>query len=243
MVIGGRSPTFIEGATSRVPKFDGDEVFPFLLRSHITVRHGLRKGTCSRTDQDGLQYLHCLQLFPACRAGLCAGSCLGTMWWDRMVSPPANILLLAIMSNRSVMQDRQHDLRFGLCMHGAQRLYVPFMTPRAPDVPSLTDPVADYSQCIPGAASSTTVATAPGSTTTPPTSTVPTTVPQGPSTTTTGATPTGSQIRAVEAPVYHFHLQNKGTSPMIPQCLLLLSPAVCCYTAHGIPERWPGAAG
>ncbi|TFK86887.1 carbohydrate-binding module family 1 protein [Polyporus arcularius HHB13444] len=72
-----------------------------------------------------------------------------------------------------------------------------------------------YSQCIPGAASSTTIATAPGSTITPPTSTVPTTVPQGPTTTSTGATPTGSQIRAVEGPVYHFYLQTNGGKPVL----------------------------
>ncbi|KAI0743572.1 hypothetical protein C8Q80DRAFT_1107408 [Daedaleopsis nitida] len=62
-----------------------------------------------------------------------------------------------------------------------------------------------YWQCVPGA-----VTSAPGTTVPPSTPTV--TVPQGPSTTSSAATPTGSQIRAVEAPVFHFYLQNKGMS-------------------------------
>lgn len=36
------------------------------------------------------------------------------------------------------------------------------------------------------------------------------TVPQGPTTTASGATPTGSQIRADQPPVYHFYLQSDG---------------------------------
>ncbi|KAI0823675.1 hypothetical protein BC628DRAFT_1449258 [Trametes gibbosa] len=65
-----------------------------------------------------------------------------------------------------------------------------------------------YSQCIPGVASEP-ASTVP-ITTIPPTPTTPTTVtaPQGPTTTASGATPTGSQIRADQPPVYHFYLQN-----------------------------------
>lgn len=66
-----------------------------------------------------------------------------------------------------------------------------------------------YSQCLPGAGPTTAPTTAP--TTTKPTTTVP-----GPTTTTTGgATPTGSQIRTVQDPVYHFYLQNSGTSVLL----------------------------
>lgn len=54
--------------------------------------------------------------------------------------------------------------------------------------------IVDYSQCLPGTGS-------PGSTTT---SSLP------PSTTSSGPTPTGSQIRTVQDPVYHFYLQNNG---------------------------------
>ncbi|KAI0780028.1 hypothetical protein C8Q74DRAFT_734696 [Fomes fomentarius] len=66
-----------------------------------------------------------------------------------------------------------------------------------------------YSQCVPGAETS-----APG-TSVPPTTTTAVTVPQGPTTTATGAAPTGSQIRAVEGPVYHFYLQNQGGGPVL----------------------------
>ncbi|OJT14522.1 hypothetical protein TRAPUB_8925 [Trametes pubescens] len=74
----------------------------------------------------------------------------------------------------------------------------------------------DYSQCIPGAASEP-ASTAPVATITPtpvpPSPTV--TVPQGPTTTASGATPTGSQIRADQPPVYHFYLQSDGTKPVL----------------------------
>ncbi|KAJ3514148.1 hypothetical protein NMY22_g14837 [Coprinellus aureogranulatus] len=61
-----------------------------------------------------------------------------------------------------------------------------------------------YSQCIPGAA-------APVPTTT---SSTPT-APNPPTQTQPGAAPTGSQIRTVTNPVYHFYLQDKGGVPML----------------------------
>ncbi|KAF5385913.1 hypothetical protein D9615_002549 [Tricholomella constricta] len=65
----------------------------------------------------------------------------------------------------------------------------------------------DYSQCLPGTATTT-----PGTTTTPTT----TTTPGGTSTTTTtGPSATGSQIRTVQDPVYHFYLQNSGGVPVL----------------------------
>ncbi|KAI0630393.1 hypothetical protein C8Q77DRAFT_1280451 [Trametes polyzona] len=73
-----------------------------------------------------------------------------------------------------------------------------------------------YSQCVPGAASEP-ASTAP-ITTIPPTPTAPSptaTAPQGPTTTASGATPTGSQIRADQPPVYHFYLQNDGGKPVL----------------------------
>ncbi len=216
----------MEGATSHVQKFDSDEVFPLLLRSHITIRHG--RGVRPRTNHDALRYLHCPQLLPARCARFCAGACLGTVWWSQLVSRFANVLEFG--SCGQPVGDAGQEARpahRALYARSSTTVRVTLITHlRAPVAPLLTDPVADYSQCIPGAASSTTIATAPGSTITPPTSTVPTTVPQGPTTTSTGATPTGSQIRAVEGPVYHFYLQNKGTSPALPQCLLLPPPAV-----------------
>ncbi|KAH9931121.1 uncharacterized protein BXZ73DRAFT_90199 [Epithele typhae] len=69
-----------------------------------------------------------------------------------------------------------------------------------------------YSQCVPGAATGSTSTAAPTSTTT-----SAGTAPQTPTSTSTGATPTGSQIRAVEGPVYHFYLQNQGTSHPSPR--------------------------
>ncbi|KAI0081241.1 hypothetical protein K474DRAFT_1688730 [Panus rudis PR-1116 ss-1] len=69
-----------------------------------------------------------------------------------------------------------------------------------------------YSQCVPGAASS----TIPAQPTSPPSTTVPTpTVVQPPSPTSTAATPTGSQIRAVQDPVFHLYLQNHGGKPVL----------------------------
>ncbi|KAH9892609.1 hypothetical protein C8Q73DRAFT_648830 [Cubamyces lactineus] len=67
-----------------------------------------------------------------------------------------------------------------------------------------------YSQCIPGSASES--STVPITTITPTPTTPPTTtVPQGPTTTSSSAaTPTGSQIRADQPPVYHFYLQSDG---------------------------------
>ncbi|KAF8973277.1 hypothetical protein BDZ97DRAFT_1912830 [Flammula alnicola] len=44
----------------------------------------------------------------------------------------------------------------------------------------------------------------------------PTTTPiTTPTTTITGPTPTGSQIRTVQSPVYHFYLQNSGGVPVL----------------------------
>ncbi|KAF8161088.1 hypothetical protein B0H34DRAFT_365708 [Crassisporium funariophilum] len=69
-----------------------------------------------------------------------------------------------------------------------------------------------YSQCLPGTA---TVTTKPVTTT--PVTTTPgggtTFVP--PTTTISGPTPIGSQIRAVQAPVFHFYLQNSGGVPVL----------------------------
>ncbi|PIL36209.1 hypothetical protein GSI_01870 [Ganoderma sinense ZZ0214-1] len=73
-----------------------------------------------------------------------------------------------------------------------------------------------YSQCIPGSG-----VTSPVPSNSPtPTTTV--TDPVPPSTTSTGATPTGSQIRAVEAPVYHFYLQNNGATSALRDSLSLV---------------------
>lgn len=63
-----------------------------------------------------------------------------------------------------------------------------------------------YSQCLPGAS------TTSGSTTSV-TTTVTTTTTS--TTTSTGPAPTGSQIRTVQDPVYHFYLQNKGGVPVL----------------------------
>ncbi|KIJ67933.1 carbohydrate-binding module family 1 protein [Hydnomerulius pinastri MD-312] len=54
-----------------------------------------------------------------------------------------------------------------------------------------------YSQCIPGTVSPTT------------------TVSGGPTSTSTGPTPTGSQIRADQDPVYHYYLQNQNGVPVL----------------------------
>ncbi|KAI0329405.1 hypothetical protein GY45DRAFT_1324998 [Cubamyces sp. BRFM 1775] len=72
-----------------------------------------------------------------------------------------------------------------------------------------------YSQCIPGSASES--STVPITTITPTPTTPPTTtVPQGPTTTSSSvATPTGSQIRADQPPVYHFYLQSDGGKPVL----------------------------
>ncbi|CAL1707580.1 unnamed protein product [Somion occarium] len=79
-----------------------------------------------------------------------------------------------------------------------------------------------YSQCVPGAAPPATTVTSatpppPSSTPTssPTTPTPPTTTTTPPTTTVTGPAPTGSQIRAVQDPVFHLYLQNKGGKPML----------------------------
>jgi len=66
-----------------------------------------------------------------------------------------------------------------------------------------------YSQCLPGASGS---SSGSGQTTVKPTTTVPSTTP---SSTISGPTPTGSQIRADQDPVYHFYLQNSGGVPVL----------------------------
>lgn len=73
----------------------------------------------------------------------------------------------------------------------------------------------DYSQCLPGTATVTTTTSTTKTTTTTTvgtttTTTSSTTTTGTATTTTTGATPTGSQIRTVQDPVYHFYLQNSG---------------------------------
>lgn len=67
--------------------------------------------------------------------------------------------------------------------------------------------ILDYSQCIPGTATT----DVPPPSTAPPTSTV------APPTTSTasGPAPTGSQIRAVNDPVFHFYLQDNGKSTLL----------------------------
>ncbi|KAI8992991.1 hypothetical protein BD414DRAFT_292422 [Trametes punicea] len=71
-----------------------------------------------------------------------------------------------------------------------------------------------YSQCIPGSASES--STVPITTITPTPIAPPTsTVPQAPTTTSSAATPTGSQIRADQDPVYHFYLQSDGGTPVL----------------------------
>lgn len=68
---------------------------------------------------------------------------------------------------------------------------------------------AYYSQCLPGAAPSsappTTTSVGSSGSTTPATAT----------STSTGATPTGSQIRTDQDPVYHLYLQAIGGAPML----------------------------
>ena len=79
----------------------------------------------------------------------------------------------------------------------------------------------DYSQCLPGNAppAPTTTVAGPAPTSAP-------TIPAPPTTTVSGPAATGSQIRAVQAPVYHFYLQNSGTCRSIIQfCLRLVLDA------------------
>ncbi|KAF9012320.1 hypothetical protein BDQ17DRAFT_1321372 [Cyathus striatus] len=72
----------------------------------------------------------------------------------------------------------------------------------------LTNPY--YSQCLPGSAPSSSNG---GSTSASTTHT--TTVSTTPTTTVSGPTPSGSQIRTVQDPVYHFYLQNTGGTPVL----------------------------
>lgn len=70
-----------------------------------------------------------------------------------------------------------------------------------------------YSQCIPGAASSSSA-----SVPTAPTSTSPvasSSSAQPPTTTSSGAAPTGSQIRSDQDPTFHFYLQNDEGVPVL----------------------------
>ncbi|KDR75900.1 hypothetical protein GALMADRAFT_248678 [Galerina marginata CBS 339.88] len=81
-----------------------------------------------------------------------------------------------------------------------------------------------YSQCLPGTATTTSPTTTKPSSTSTSTTTKPTTTSTSTTTksttttattTSTGATPTGSQIRTVQAPVFHFYLQNSGGVPLL----------------------------
>ncbi|KAJ3570368.1 hypothetical protein NP233_g4451 [Leucocoprinus birnbaumii] len=69
-----------------------------------------------------------------------------------------------------------------------------------------------YSQCLPGTAGSSSASSAPttGPTTTPTSSST-----SSATTTSSGAAATGSQIRAVTNPVFHFYLQNNGGKPQL----------------------------
>ncbi|KAI0061856.1 hypothetical protein BV25DRAFT_1804913 [Artomyces pyxidatus] len=71
-----------------------------------------------------------------------------------------------------------------------------------------------YSQCLPGTASSSSTTSIVTSSATP-TTTISGSTSQTATTTSTGATPTGSQIRADQDPVYHFYLQNQGGVPVL----------------------------
>ncbi|KAF9460689.1 hypothetical protein BDZ94DRAFT_1222542 [Collybia nuda] len=62
-----------------------------------------------------------------------------------------------------------------------------------------------YSQCLPGV----------GPTTVPSTTKPTTTIPNPTTSTSSGPIPTGSQIRTVQDPVYHFYLQNSGGIPVL----------------------------
>lgn len=75
----------------------------------------------------------------------------------------------------------------------------------------LTEPgSADYSQCVPGTSTSISLPppSPPATTTSAPPST------SAPTSTSTGPTPTGSQIRADDDPVFHFYLQSNGIYPV-----------------------------
>ncbi|KAF9049740.1 hypothetical protein BJ165DRAFT_1525075 [Panaeolus papilionaceus] len=71
-----------------------------------------------------------------------------------------------------------------------------------------------YSQCIPGSGSPGTTTPAPTLTRTT-TTTRPGTTSPAPTTTASGPAGTGYQIRAVQAPVYHFYLQSNGGVPQL----------------------------
>ncbi|KIJ49455.1 carbohydrate-binding module family 1 protein [Sphaerobolus stellatus SS14] len=72
-----------------------------------------------------------------------------------------------------------------------------------------------YSQCLPGAATTTAVPTTVAPTTVNPTTSVPATT--TPSSTATSSAPaaTGSQIRTDQDPAYHLYLQNIGGTPTL----------------------------
>lgn len=100
-------------------------------------------------------------------------------------------------------------------MRGAQLLYVVAVLAKTiPQSPHSRSSAPDYSQCVPGTASSPPVNTPPPSSTPTPTTTGShsSATSSTPTTTSTGATPTGSQIRADQDPVYHLYLQNQGES-------------------------------
>ncbi|GJE92236.1 carbohydrate-binding module family 1 protein [Phanerochaete sordida] len=70
-----------------------------------------------------------------------------------------------------------------------------------------------YSQCIPGTATVSSASSVPTSASS---AVPPPPPPSGPSTTTSAApAPTGSQIRAVNDPVFHFYLQNDAGQPVL----------------------------
>ncbi|PPQ67282.1 hypothetical protein CVT25_005866 [Psilocybe cyanescens] len=98
-----------------------------------------------------------------------------------------------------------------------------------------------YSQCLPGAATVTipqsTSTITSISTTTKSTTTIGGGTTTTATTTATGAAPTGSQIRSVQAPVYHFYLQNSGgvavLGPEASAALFTISGTISLNQAGG----------
>ncbi|KAF8909834.1 hypothetical protein CPB85DRAFT_705313 [Mucidula mucida] len=93
------------------------------------------------------------------------------------------------------LMGRCYDVRGRIHMHREQRLCV-FYFDYLPQSLSRTSPPTDYSQCIPSTA---------------------TDVPSGGTASATSTSPmaTGSQIRTVQDPVFHYYLQNIGGAPKL----------------------------
>ena len=166
--------------------------------------------------------LCCRCCFSRLRCGTSPG--MGSMRWDRVVSCRYYAL-------KTVHTDFACRTGSTTCVAGTTCTVLNDCESDSSPAFMLIDIFIDYSQCIPGApASVTSVASTPPAATTSISSSSVIVPSPPPSTTSSAPAPTGSQIRAVNDPVFHFYLQENGS----------LKYLLVQQHAHS-PIRWPAS--